>query len=90
VWHPGWPLQATIDAWYMDDAPEDQRLPHRKVPNEPASMEKLAGTSLHFGQTSVWGFQGSCGVDTWRSINPRAELVPDGQCNLQAEALARG
>lgn len=49
-------LQATLDAWYMDDAPEDQRLPHRKVPNEPASMEKLAGACLNFRKTSIWGF----------------------------------
>eukprot|EP01012_Entosiphon_sulcatum_P023825 TRINITY_DN28941_c0_g1_i1.p1 TRINITY_DN28941_c0_g1~~TRINITY_DN28941_c0_g1_i1.p1 ORF type:complete len:495 (+),score=110.01 TRINITY_DN28941_c0_g1_i1:1036-2520(+) len=33
----------TIEAWYMDsDTEADQRLPHRKTPNEPASMEVLS------------------------------------------------
>lgn len=31
----------TIHAWYMDDSDADQRLPHKKEPNEPVSMQIL-------------------------------------------------
>ncbi|KAL7872953.1 hypothetical protein AOLI_G00120240 [Acnodon oligacanthus] len=30
-----------IDAWYMDESAEDQRLPHRLEPNKPVSLEDL-------------------------------------------------
>lgn len=39
---PDDPSQASIDAWYMDSTEEDQRLPHRLDPNQPASLAKLA------------------------------------------------
>ncbi|XP_060090420.1 acireductone dioxygenase [Heteronotia binoei] len=30
-----------VEAWYMDESPEDQRKPHRQEPNQPASLEQL-------------------------------------------------
>lgn len=30
-----------IEAWYMDSSTEDQRKPHRLVPNQPVSLEDL-------------------------------------------------
>ncbi|EIE26677.1 aci-reductone dioxygenase [Coccomyxa subellipsoidea C-169] len=30
-----------VDAWYMDESTEDQRLPHRLEPNETVSLEHL-------------------------------------------------
>ncbi|KAK9801956.1 hypothetical protein WJX73_010876 [Symbiochloris irregularis] len=32
---------SNLQAWYYDDNGEDQRLPHRYEPNQPASPEKL-------------------------------------------------
>eukprot|EP00850_Spirogloea_muscicola_P020342 SM000213S06807 [mRNA] locus=s213:84456:86608:+ [translate_table: standard] len=37
--HP--PRQPGIEAWYMDDSAEDQRLEHRLSPNQPVSSNKL-------------------------------------------------
>ncbi|XVE81672.1 hypothetical protein DITRI_Ditri15bG0084000 [Diplodiscus trichospermus] len=31
-----------IEAWFMDDSKEDQRLPHQRYPNEPVSLDHLA------------------------------------------------
>ncbi|KAI3857636.1 hypothetical protein MKW98_028900 [Papaver atlanticum] len=31
-----------MEAWYMDESPEDQRLPHQKSPNQPVSLDKFA------------------------------------------------
>jgi 1,2-dihydroxy-3-keto-5-methylthiopentene dioxygenase len=31
----------TIEAWYMDDSTEDQRLEHRQSPNRPVSFKQL-------------------------------------------------
>ncbi|KAF5840497.1 aci-reductone dioxygenase [Dunaliella salina] len=39
---PDNPSQVQIEAWYMDDSPEDQRAPHKKTPNEVATPQKLA------------------------------------------------
>eukprot|EP00878_Enallax_costatus_P002542 GHUV01002724.1.p1 GENE.GHUV01002724.1~~GHUV01002724.1.p1 ORF type:complete len:203 (+),score=49.96 GHUV01002724.1:194-802(+) len=33
--------ESTLEAWHMDDSSEDQRLPHKKEPNEPCSLAKL-------------------------------------------------
>ncbi|XP_074307234.1 acireductone dioxygenase 3-like isoform X1 [Silene latifolia] len=35
------PREEVIQAWYMDDSDEDQRLPHHKEPKEYVSLEKL-------------------------------------------------
>jgi 1,2-dihydroxy-3-keto-5-methylthiopentene dioxygenase len=42
---PDAPEAARIEAWYMDDGDDDQRLPHRRTPNEPCS----AATLRHLG-----------------------------------------
>ncbi|KIY99644.1 1,2-dihydroxy-3-keto-5-methylthiopentene dioxygenase [Monoraphidium neglectum] len=37
--------ESTIEAWYMDDSEEDQRLPHRRArrsPNKPATLSDLS------------------------------------------------
>lgn len=39
---PQKPGQSNIEAWYMDDSQEDQRLEHRRTPNKPATLEDLA------------------------------------------------
>ncbi|CAN1808125.1 Acireductone dioxygenase 3 [Linum perenne] len=36
------PREDVIQAWYMDDSDEDQRLPHHKNPPEYVSLDKLA------------------------------------------------
>ncbi|BBN13202.1 1,2-dihydroxy-3-keto-5-methylthiopentene dioxygenase [Marchantia polymorpha subsp. ruderalis] len=36
------PHSSGVEAWYMDDSTEDQRLPHRLVPNKPVSARDLA------------------------------------------------
>ncbi|KAI8467010.1 MAG: aci-reductone dioxygenase, partial [Monoraphidium minutum] len=33
--------ECTIEAWYMDDSEEDQRLPHQRVPNKPCPLAEL-------------------------------------------------
>ncbi|CAM6092572.1 unnamed protein product [Calypogeia fissa] len=35
------PQSRVLEAWYMDDSTEDQRLPHRLNPNEPVSAKTL-------------------------------------------------
>jgi len=37
-----------IQAWFMDDSEEDQRLPHHKDPKEFVSLDKLAGLFVCF------------------------------------------
>lgn len=32
-----------IQAWYLDNKEEDQKLPHHKDPKEFVSLDKLAG-----------------------------------------------
>jgi 1,2-dihydroxy-3-keto-5-methylthiopentene dioxygenase len=36
------PQSRVLEAWYMDDSTEDQRLPHRLNPNEPVSAKTLS------------------------------------------------
>ncbi|CAD7702401.1 unnamed protein product [Ostreobium quekettii] len=33
--------ESSLEAWYMDDTDLDQRLPHRKNPNKPCSVDTL-------------------------------------------------
>jgi len=40
------PRQEVLQAWYMDDSDEDQRLPHHKEPKEFVSFDQLAGKFL--------------------------------------------
>ncbi|KAJ6903526.1 1,2-dihydroxy-3-keto-5-methylthiopentene dioxygenase 2-like [Populus alba x Populus x berolinensis] len=37
------PREEVIQAWYMDDSDEDQRLPHHREPKEFVSLDQLAG-----------------------------------------------
>ncbi|GBG80231.1 hypothetical protein CBR_g30597 [Chara braunii] len=37
-----------LEAWYMDDLDTDQRLPHRLIPNRPASLKDLEVLNLLF------------------------------------------
>lgn len=52
------PREEVIQAWYMDDSNEDQRLPHHKEPKEFVSLDELAGKHLCcmclFYEFSVW------------------------------------
>ncbi|KAG5005079.1 hypothetical protein JHK86_029218 [Glycine max] len=36
------PREEVLQAWYMDDSDEDQRLPHHKEPKEFVSLDQLA------------------------------------------------
>ncbi|KAL6194921.1 hypothetical protein ACLB2K_035996 [Fragaria x ananassa] len=36
------PREEVIQAWYMDDSDEDQRLPHHREPKEFVSLDQLA------------------------------------------------
>lgn len=38
--------EEVLQAWYMDDSEEDQRLPHHREPKEFVSLEKLKGSFL--------------------------------------------
>ncbi|KAK9992707.1 hypothetical protein SO802_027692 [Lithocarpus litseifolius] len=38
----GDPWEEVLQAWYMDDSDEDQRLPHHKEPKEFVSLDQLA------------------------------------------------
>lgn len=38
--------EEVIQAWYMDDSDEDQRLPHHRNPKEFVSFEKLDGMHI--------------------------------------------
>ncbi|KAH9764820.1 Acireductone dioxygenase (Fe(2+)-requiring) [Citrus sinensis] len=40
--HPNDPREEVIQAWYMDDSDEDQRLPHHKDPKEFVSLDQLS------------------------------------------------
>lgn len=33
--------ESTLEAWYMDDSQEDQRLPHKQSPNKPCPLSAL-------------------------------------------------
>ena len=41
--------EEVLQAWYMDDTDDDQRLPHHRNPKEFVSLEKLAG--MYFSST---------------------------------------
>lgn len=47
------PREEVIQAWYMDDSDEDQRLPHHRNPKEFVSFEKLDG--IHSLLLSLYG-----------------------------------
>ena len=38
--------EEVLDAWYMDNSDEDQRLPHHREPKEFVSLERLSGLKL--------------------------------------------
>ncbi|KAL6983488.1 homogentisate 1,2-dioxygenase [Sarracenia purpurea var. burkii] len=40
--HPPDDREDVIQAWYMDDSDEDQRLPHHRNPEEYVSLDQLA------------------------------------------------
>ncbi|KAL6953245.1 homogentisate 1,2-dioxygenase [Sarracenia purpurea var. burkii] len=40
--HPPDDREEVIQAWYMDDSDEDQRLPHHRNPEEYVSLDQLA------------------------------------------------
>ncbi|XP_020638261.1 acireductone dioxygenase isoform X2 [Pogona vitticeps] len=37
-----------VEAWYMDESPEDQRKPHRLEPNRPVSLERLSQLGVFY------------------------------------------
>lgn len=41
-----------IEAWYMDDSEEDQRLPHHREPKESIPIDKLTG--FHLCRSAYW------------------------------------
>lgn len=43
---PDDPNISELEAWYMDESTEDQRLPHRCIPNRPCSLETLRGLGV--------------------------------------------
>ncbi|CAB1330732.1 unnamed protein product, partial [Coregonus sp. 'balchen'] len=42
---------ALIEAWFMDDSDEDQRMPHKLNPNEPVSLEELEKLGVFYWKT---------------------------------------
>lgn len=68
-----------LQAWYMDDSDEDQRLPHHREPKEFVSLDQLAGEHfftirclMRFINLSSINFWSNCadlvelGVLSWR------------------------
>ena len=56
--HP--PLSSTtfiMRAYYYDNLPGDQRLPHDYVPSRPVSAEKLAALNVKFWTIPVEGYE---------------------------------
>ena len=45
--------EEVIEAWYMDDSDEDQRLPHHREPKAFVSLDQLAGMHLQYQYTGV-------------------------------------
>lgn len=45
------PREEVIQAWYMDDSDEDQRLPHHREPKEFVSLDQLTGE--HFQEDKI-------------------------------------
>jgi len=37
-----------MEAWYMDESSEDQRLPHRLSPNQPVTREQLQDIGVYY------------------------------------------
>ena len=35
-----------VQAWYMDDSAEDQRTPHRQVPNKAVTLAEMAALGV--------------------------------------------
>ncbi|KAI3436869.1 hypothetical protein D9Q98_006279 [Chlorella vulgaris] len=63
-----WPLgpDSPIEAWYMDDSDEDQRLPHRLTPNQPCPAE-----ALHALGVRVWALD----ADAYERGDPQLAAI---------------
>lgn len=48
--------EGVIQACYMDESDEDQRLPHHKDPNEYVNLDQLAGEYPGVLNSSAYGF----------------------------------
>lgn len=42
------PREEVIEAWYMDDNENNQRLPHHHEPKKFVSLDKIAGKYIHY------------------------------------------
>ncbi|KAK2980648.1 hypothetical protein RJ640_011456 [Escallonia rubra] len=70
--------EEVIQAWYMDDSDEDQRLPHHRDPKEFVSLDKLAGMDFFKNLKAIkllnlstcinehFGYLAELGVLSWR------------------------
>lgn len=43
-----------MQAWFMDESLEDQRLPHRRHPDELVSLDKLEGSQWFLPLFAFW------------------------------------
>ncbi|XP_073682827.1 acireductone dioxygenase [Garra rufa] len=41
-------MMSGIEAWYMDESIEDQKLPHRLNPNQPVSLKQLEQIGVYY------------------------------------------
>lgn len=57
--------ESTLEAWYMDDSDEDQRLPHKQTPNKPATL-----AALHQLGVKTWKLD----ADAWET-DPKLAAV---------------
>ena len=58
-----------LDAYYMDDSEEDQRLPHRQVPDAPVTTEQLAKIGFLY-----WHMPGAC--EKWGAVGQHSNWSP--------------
>eukprot|EP00249_Psilotum_nudum_P009536 c21997_g1_i1 orf=169-885(+) len=49
--------QQTLEAWYMDDSIEDQRLPHHVNPRQYVSIEQLAGLGVLYWRLDASNYE---------------------------------
>ena len=66
-------LPAMVEAWYMDEAADDPRLPHRAEPARPVGLEQLRRLGVLY-----WKVRGAraAAQAPLRPLRPRAPRLP--------------
>ena len=88
--------EVTLDCWYMDDDSEaDQRLPHRREPNEAAGVDAIRALGVvswrldadqHEADPKLEAIRKVCGTS---KLDPSASLMWSGVLKKLASLLRR-